>query len=64
MSRPFSTSARTLLQIIWKNTERVAKYDDIITQSIEENPKLNGRVEKVEVAYVTSSLITRFLSHN
>ncbi|KAK2765960.1 hypothetical protein FQN54_007475 [Arachnomyces sp. PD_36] len=50
MSRSFSTSARSLLQIIWKNTERVAKYDDMITKSVEGNPKLREKAEKVEVA--------------
>ncbi|RAH71349.1 uncharacterized protein BO66DRAFT_56185 [Aspergillus aculeatinus CBS 121060] len=51
MSRTFSTPARSLLQIIWKNTERVAKYDDIIMKSVEDNPKLKSKAEKIEVAY-------------
>lgn len=66
MSRSFSTSARNLFQIIWENTDRMAKYDDAITQSIEENAKLRGRVDKVEIAYVASprALMTGFFSHN
>ncbi|MCJ1256898.1 hypothetical protein MMC24_004723 [Lignoscripta atroalba] len=50
MSHPFSTSARALLQIIWKTTERVAKYDEMIEKSIENNLKLKDRVGTVEVA--------------
>ena len=60
MSHPFSTSARALLQIIWKTTERVAKYDEMIEKSIENNLKLKDRVGTVEVAYVCSSLRIQF----
>jgi hypothetical protein len=48
MSRAFSTGTRALLQIIWKNTERVTKYDELIEKSVENNPKLKDRVGTVE----------------
>ncbi|KAJ5775545.1 uncharacterized protein N7511_000556 [Penicillium nucicola] len=52
MSRAFSTAARSLLRIIWKGSEAIPKYDEMIKEKIQSNPKLNGRAERVELALV------------
>ena len=55
MSRAFSTAARTLFRILWKGTDPIPEYDAMITKSIKDNPKLDGKVERVEVALATLS---------
>jgi len=52
MSRAFSTTARNLLRVIWKGTEAIPKYDEMIKEKIKSNPKLNGTAETVELASV------------
>ncbi|KAG8531806.1 uncharacterized protein KY384_003442 [Bacidia gigantensis] len=49
MSRAFSTAARALLQFVWKGTQPVASYEEIIANDIAMNSKLQGKVDKVEV---------------
>lgn len=53
MSRPFSTTMRALLDVIWKNTPAKPEYDAMITRSIETHPKLSKWAQRVEVAWVT-----------
>ncbi|KOC12415.1 hypothetical protein AFLA70_310g001110 [Aspergillus flavus AF70] len=50
MSRSFSTTVRSLLDIFWKNTQAKPEYEALINQSIETNPKLNKWAQRVEVA--------------
>ncbi|EEH05256.1 protein kinase [Histoplasma capsulatum G186AR] len=50
MSRFFSSTARSLLQIIWKGTQRVTKYDEMVEKSVENNSELKDRVATVEIA--------------
>ncbi|RAL06512.1 uncharacterized protein BO97DRAFT_401794 [Aspergillus homomorphus CBS 101889] len=53
MSRTFSTNARSLLQIIWKNTERVANGREHPSQK---DPKLrvSGQVFTKDGVRITS----------
>ncbi|QSS58105.1 protein kinase [Histoplasma capsulatum] len=49
-SRFFSSTDRSLLQIMWKGTQRVTKYDEMIGKSVENNSELKDRVATVEIA--------------
>ncbi|EDN02538.1 predicted protein [Histoplasma mississippiense (nom. inval.)] len=54
-SRFFSSTDRSLLQIMWKGTQRVTKYDEMIGKSVENNSELKDRVATVEIAGQSTS---------
>ena len=51
MSRYFSTAARALLKFIWRGTEPVSKYEDLIKGKLSKNSKL-AEADTVDIAYV------------
>ena len=61
MSRAFSTTTRNLLRIIWKGTEAIPKYDEMIEEKIKSNSKLNGTAETVELASVMLFILLTFI---
>lgn len=50
-ARLFSTTAQSLIRYIWKNTEPVPHFQQILEAVITEHPKLAGKVEVAEVQY-------------
>lgn len=51
MSRYFSSTARTLLRFIWRGSDPVTKYEDMIKEKMSKNPKL-AHADTVDIAYV------------
>ncbi|KXS93468.1 hypothetical protein AC578_9219 [Pseudocercospora eumusae] len=49
MSRSFSSTARAILNFIWKGTEPVAQYEDLIKKKLSHNTRLAG-ADTVEIA--------------
>ncbi|KAF1820043.1 uncharacterized protein K489DRAFT_412070 [Dissoconium aciculare CBS 342.82] len=49
MSRYFSTTAQAFLKFIWKGTEPVTKYEDLIKSKLSDNSKL-ALADTVEIA--------------
>ena len=56
--RNFSTTARALLQFIWKGTGSKPQYEDRIKAKLAKNPKL-ADADRVEIAYVTAYVFRR-----
>lgn len=51
MSRKFSSTARRLLEFIWKGATRDSKYEKIIEDQVGLNNRLKGAATKVEIQY-------------
>jgi hypothetical protein len=49
MSRYFSSTARALLNFVWKGTEPVSYYESMIKDKLAKNPKLVG-ADRIEIA--------------
>ncbi|KAK2795258.1 hypothetical protein FQN52_006188 [Onygenales sp. PD_12] len=49
ISRKFSSTARALLQFIWKGTEPIPKYEDTVISKVKKNTKLTG-ADRIEIA--------------
>jgi hypothetical protein len=52
MSRYFSSSARAFLNFIWKGTDPVGKYEDLLKEKLAKNPKL-AQADTIEIAQVS-----------
>ena len=57
--RNFSTTARTLLEFIWKGTGSSPEYEVHLKAKLGKNPKL-ADVDKVEIAYVPQRVPQRY----
>jgi hypothetical protein len=57
--RNFSTTARALLEFIWKGTGSNSQYEDRIKAKLAKNPKLVD-ADKVEIAYVSRRVSQRY----
>lgn len=57
--RNFSTTARALLQFIWKGTGSNSQYEERITAKLAKNSKLVD-ADKVELAYVSRKVSQRY----
>jgi hypothetical protein len=54
MRRAFSTTARTLLQFLWKGTTADPEYENMLKEKLSRNAKL-VEADKVEIAWALRS---------